>query len=64
MAPVLLAKDKSKTKSVPYRGPVELVASIDEAAKQLGLSRNEAMTQLLRFALEAHQKEQAKKPRR
>jgi hypothetical protein len=60
---VLSPKEKPKRpepKAVPYRGPPDLVAEIDAAAEALGLSRNEAMTQLLRFALEAHRKEQKK----
>lgn len=60
---VLSPKEKPKKeppKAVPYRGPPELVAEIDKAAGELGLSRNEAMTQLLQFALAEHRKEQKK----
>ncbi|MDP1916268.1 MAG: ribbon-helix-helix domain-containing protein [Myxococcales bacterium] len=66
MAPVLMPKDKTKTPPTPvnYRCPSDLLASIDAAAKELGLSRNEAMTQLLRFALEQHQAERTKKPKK
>lgn len=63
---VLAPKEKPKKeppKAVPYRGPAELVAEIDRAAEQLGLSRNEAMTQLLKYALDAYKAEQAKKPK-
>ena len=59
---VLAPKEKKKApRSTPFRGPEELIAEIDKAAKELGLSRNEAMNQLLRFALDAHKKDQAKK---
>ncbi len=57
MAPVL--DPKSPTKAVAYRGPADLVEEIDRAADELGLSRNEAMTQLLRYAIDAHKKERA-----
>lgn len=60
MAPVLTGREHArgqKTKGVAYRGPPELVERIDQAAADLNLSRNEAMTQLLKFALDAHEKE-------
>jgi hypothetical protein len=66
--PVLTQKEppppKPKPAKVLYRGPQELVDEIDAAAKELDLSRNEAMTQLLRFAIEAHKREQAKKSKK
>ncbi len=58
---VLAPKEKKKAKSALFRGPPELVDEIDKAAKELGISRNEAMRQLLRYALDAHKKEQSKK---
>lgn len=63
--PVLVAKPKpapkkDARKGVLYRPPPGLIESIDAAADELGLSRNEAMTQLLRFALEAHRGKSAK----
>jgi hypothetical protein len=61
MAPVLVGRDKTKPTPVVYRGPPDLVARLTKAAKALNLSRNEAMTQLLKFALEEHEREQAKK---
>lgn len=55
--PVLTPKPKKDTrKGVLYRPPPGLIEAIDDAAGELGLSRNEAMTQLLQFALEAHKK--------
>ncbi len=56
MTPVLVEKERPappKLKAVNYRGPIDLVADIDRAAKARDLSRNEAITQLLRFALDA-----------
>jgi Ribbon-helix-helix protein, copG family len=60
MVPVLTGKERPVTKGVPYRGPPDLVAEIDQAAHELGISRNEAMTQLLRFALDAHRRDARK----
>lgn len=58
---VLAPKEKKKLpKPVQFRPPADLVEEIDQVRTELGLSRNEAMTQLLRFALEAHRKEQKK----
>lgn len=61
--PVLVPKPKPPPKpkrptkkGVLYRPPPGLIESIDKAAGELGLSRNEAITQLLRFALTAHTK--------
>ncbi|MFT3842121.1 MAG: hypothetical protein QM723_34340 [Myxococcaceae bacterium] len=56
MVPVLIGRAKPELKEVLYRGPKDLVDDIDKAATELGLSRNEAMTQLLRFALDEHAK--------
>ncbi|MHB8878358.1 MAG: ribbon-helix-helix domain-containing protein [Myxococcaceae bacterium] len=67
MTPVLTGKTEQsepKPKPVNYRPPAGLVAEIDEAAKGLGISRNEAMTQLLRFALDAHWKEKPRKAKK
>lgn len=64
---VLEKKEKPKRpqpKAVPYRGPQELVDEIDRAAAELELSRNEAMTQLLRYALAEHRREQSKKSKK
>lgn len=61
---VLTPKEKPKKEGprmVPFRGAKDLIAEIDKAAGELNLSRNEAMTQLLRYALDAHRKEQAKR---
>jgi hypothetical protein len=63
MSPVLTPKTKEPTKPVSYRGPPELVAEIDAAAKVLRLSRNEAMTQLLRAGLDLHRQE-TRRPKR
>lgn len=53
---------KPEPKAVQYRAPPELMKEIDAAAKRAGISRNEAMTQFLKFALEADKKlEQSKK---
>lgn len=59
MAPVLSPKEKTAPERIDfrYRGTRELLVEVDAAAAELGLSRNEAMTQLLRFALEAHRKD-------
>ncbi len=60
--PVLVPKPKPPVskkppkKGVIYRPPPGLIEEIDDAAGELNLSRNEAMTQLLRFAIEAHNK--------
>ena len=55
MTPVLVEKEKPSAtrRVVNYRGPAALVAEIDRAAARRKLSRNEAMTQLLKFALDA-----------
>lgn len=59
---VLTPKEKKKPPpSVQFRPPPELVAEVDKAADELGLSRNAALVQLVTFALEAHKKEQSKK---
>lgn len=61
---VLTPKEKPKRtppKMVPFRASEDLIKEIDEAANELGLSRNEAMTQLIRYALAEHRKERAKK---
>ncbi|MBK7858403.1 MAG: hypothetical protein IPJ65_07225 [Archangiaceae bacterium] len=47
--------------SVQFRPPPELVARLDRARGDLGLSRNAALVQLVSFALDAHEKEQSKK---
>ena len=52
--PVLTPSHRETVKNVLYRAPVDLIQSIDAAAEQAGLSRNEAMTQFLRFALNLH----------
>jgi len=58
MTPVLEPKKpSSKRVAVAYRGPADLVGELDRAAKEKGISRNEAMTQLLRYALDAHWKD-------
>jgi metal-responsive CopG/Arc/MetJ family transcriptional regulator len=65
MSPVLVRKaPKAEIKPVVYRGPKELVAEIDSAAKELGLTRTEAITQFLRYALEAHHKDTGKKAKK
>lgn len=65
MSPVLTPRPpKAETKPVIYRGPKELIAEIDAVAAELGLSRTEAMTQFLRFALEVHRKEASKRLKR
>jgi hypothetical protein len=53
---VITPKAKTKKvppKMVPFRASEEFIKEIDEAAEAKGVSRNEAMTQLLRFALDA-----------
>lgn len=60
---ILAPKEKPKRpepKMVHYRAPPDLIKEIDAAAKKAGVSRNEAMTQFLRFALE-HEKEPRKR---
>lgn len=44
---------KVPPKMVPFRASEEFIKEIDDAAEAKGVSRNEAMTQLLRFALDA-----------
>lgn len=67
MSPVL---EPEPEKGVPdtapttFRLPKVLVKEIDNAAKALGLSRNKAVNQLLRYALDAHWKDAGKKPRK
>lgn len=61
MAPVLVGKEsKPKSGTVLYRGKPDLVAEIDRIAARLNLSRNEAITQLLEFAVAEHVKETKK----
>lgn len=55
---------KPPPKMVPFRSTPEFIAEIDSAAAELGLSRNEAMSQLLRFALDAHRKDQPKRTKK
>lgn len=60
---ILVPKEKPKRpepKAVQYRAPADLIKEIDAAAKRAGISRNEAMTQFLRFALD-HEKSESKK---
>ena len=63
MTPVL-SKDPEKEPGPPpvsFRpSSEELIDEIDTAAKALGISRNKAINQLLRYALDAHQKEARK----
>jgi hypothetical protein len=49
---------RPESKPIQYRPPPGLIEEIDDAAKKAGLSRNKAMTQLLRFALDAAKREQ------
>lgn len=46
---------------VLYRAPSDVMERVDAAAKQKNLSRNNTITQLLTFALDAHEKEQAER---
>lgn len=66
MAPVLTPKEKAAPERIDfrYRGTRELLVEVDAAADELELSRNEAMTQLLRFALDAHKKEAGRKAKK
>lgn len=64
MSPVLEPepeKDQSDSVATTFRAPRSLIEEIDAAAGALGLSRNKAINQLLRFALDQHRKERKKK---
>jgi hypothetical protein len=56
---ILAPKEKPKRpepKAVQYRAPQELIDEVDAAAAEAGISRNEAITQFLKFALAEHRK--------
>lgn len=60
----LTPKKKEKKQpppSVQFRPPPDLVDEVDSVRRPLGLSRNEAMTQLLRMGLAEHKRDAAKK---
>lgn len=44
-------------KHVALRAPARLIADVDRAAAELGISRNTALVQLLEHAIAAHRKE-------
>lgn len=58
--PKVPVKKKAKP-GVLYRPPAGLLERIDAAADEMKISRNEAMTQLISFALGVHEKNAAKK---
>lgn len=64
MAPELVGKEKPPPEGpakVLYRAPRELIARIDRLRKQKpNLSRNDAITQLLEFAVTEHEKDARK----
>ena len=64
MSPLLKKKEKPAPPPVTkvlYRGDPGLVAEIDQAAKVADISRNEAMSQLLRLGLDANKDPKPKK---
>lgn len=66
MTQVLVPKPPRPTSAdkptrVLFRPTPGLIEDIDDAAGVLGLSRNEAMNQLLRFAIDEHNKKPKKK---
>lgn len=63
MSPVLSKEEKEPgPPAVSFRpATAELIQEIDAAAKAEGISRNKAINQLLRYALDAHKKEATRK---
>jgi metal-responsive CopG/Arc/MetJ family transcriptional regulator len=66
MTPVLKPRAKpGQTVTSTFRAPKALVDELDQAAATAGLSRNETVLQLLRYALDDHRRESTPpKPRR
>ena len=66
MSPILKLKEKLKPEitKVLYRAPTALAEELDRAAKSAGISRNEAMTQYLRYALDEEKKDAARKAKK
>ncbi len=66
MTPPVLEREPEKepdTIAASFRVKKALLKEIDAAAKAMGLSRNKAINQLLKFALDAHHRE-AKRPKK
>lgn len=64
MSPVLESepeKDPPDSVATTFRAQKSLIAEIDAEAAALGLSRNKAINQLLRYALAEHRKDRKAK---
>ena len=66
MSPVLSKEEKEPgPAAVSFRpASTQLIEEIDAAAKAAGISRNKAINQLLRYALDADKKDAARKAKK